>query len=303
MTPQRVRQDFSSVISSCSQRFRPFATTWTRFSRPLGLLALCLPALVGEASAQGMLDARYEATLAGIPVGKGAWVIEIADDQYSASASGGTSGLMRTIAGGNGTGASQGKVTNGQMVPATYTATTTSSKKSESIRMTLVSGTVKDFAIEPPPPVDQERIPLTDAHRRGVFDPMTGSFLRAPGTGDPISAETCRTATQIFDGRMRYDLKFDYKRIEKVKADKGYQGPALVCAIYFVPIAGYIPDRPAIKYLAEQRNMEVWLVPIAGTRVLVPFRLKIPTPLGNAVLEATQFITSSAPPKTASKTQ
>ena len=59
--------------------------------------------------------------------------------------------------------------------------------------------------------------------------------------------------------------------METVKAEKGYHGPAVVCAIYFSPIAGYVPDRPAIKYLAAQRNMEIWLAPIAGTRVLVPF--------------------------------
>ena len=99
---------------------------------------------------------------------------------------------------------------------------------------------------------------------------------------------------------MRYDLKLDYKRIETVKADKGYQGPALVCAIYFAPISGYIADRAAIKYLIEQRKMEVWLVPLAGTRVLVPFKVKIPTPLGNAVLEATQFTVTAMPPKSAS---
>jgi hypothetical protein len=37
--------------------------------------------------------------------------------------------------------------------------------------------------------------------------------------------------------------------------------------------------------------------------VLVPFRLKIPTVLGNAVLEATQFVTAATPPKSASRTQ
>ena len=42
------------------------------------------------AFAQGRLDARYEATLAGIPVGKGSWTIDIADDQFSAAAAGGT---------------------------------------------------------------------------------------------------------------------------------------------------------------------------------------------------------------------
>jgi hypothetical protein len=168
--------------------------------------------------------------------------------------------------------------------------------------MVLNGGNVKEFAIEPEPPVDPDRIPVTDAHRRGVLDPMTGSFLRVPGTADPVSPEACRTATSIFDGRMRYDLKLDYKRMETVKAEKGYQGPVVVCAIYFSPVAGYIPDRAAIKYLAAQRNMEVWLAPIAGTRILVPFKMTIPTPLGTAVLEAVQFVTTAMPPRVA-KTQ
>ena len=45
----------------------------------------------GIAAAQGKLDARYTATLTGVPIGKGAWVIEIAEDQYTAAASGGLS--------------------------------------------------------------------------------------------------------------------------------------------------------------------------------------------------------------------
>jgi uncharacterized protein DUF3108 len=267
----------------------------------LALLAATL-APAGPAAAQGKLDARYEVTLAGIPVGKGAWVIDIADDQYSAAASGGTSGLLKAFAGGSGTGASQGRIVNGAFVPASYSATTTSSKKSEAIRMTLAGGNVKEFAIEPEPPVDPDRIPVTDAHRRGVLDPMTGTFLRVPGTGDPVSPEACRTGTSIFDGRMRYDLKLDFKRMETVRSEKGYQGPVVVCAIYFSPIAGYIPDRAAIKYLASQRNMEVWLAPIAGTRILVPFKMTIPTPLGTGMLEAVQFVTTATPPRVA-KTQ
>jgi hypothetical protein len=272
-------------------------------SVPVLALVLWLVEPVGMAAAQGTLDARYEASLAGIPIGKGAWLIDIDLDQYSASATGGTSGLMQAFSGGHGAGESQGRIVNGQLVPSSYAASTTSKKKTESIRMTLVGGNVKDSAIVPEPPVDADRIPVTEAHRHGVFDPMTGSFLRVPGTGDPVSAAACRASTPVFDGRMRYDLKFDFKRIETVKADKGYHGPAVVCALYFTPISGYIPDRAAIKYLIEQRNMEVWLVPIAGTRVLVPFKVKIPTPLGNAVLEATQFITAASPPKSASRTQ
>ena len=254
------------------------------------------------ALAQGKLDARYEATLAGIPVGKGAWTIEIADDQFSAAASGGTSGLLKAFAGGSGTGAAQGRVVNGALVASSYSATTTTSKKSEAIRISLVNGNVKEFAIEPEPPVDADRLPVTDAHRRGVYDPMTGAMIKVPGTADILSPDSCRTGAGIFDGRMRYDLKLDFKRMETVKAEKGYHGPVVVCAVYFTPVAGYIPDRPVIKYLAAQRNIEIAFAPVAGTRILVPFRMTVPTPLGTAVLEATQFITQATPPRVA-KTQ
>ena len=264
--------------------------------------ALLLQAAPRHASAQGRLDAKYEATLAGIPVGKGAWTIDIAEDQYSAAASGGTAGLMKAFSGGSGTGAAQGRVVGGALVATTYSASTTTAKKSEAIHMVLANGNVKEYGIEPQPPVDPDRIPLTDAHRHGVYDPMTATMLRAPGTADPLSPEACHTGAAIFDGRMRYDLKLDFKRMETVKAETGYYGPVVVCAVYFSPVAGYIPDRPVIKYLAAQRNIEIAFAPIAGTRILVPFRMVIPTPLGKAMLEATQFITQPIPPRVA-KTQ
>jgi uncharacterized protein DUF3108 len=272
--------------------------------RVLGSLGVGASILLAAPSAfaQGKVDARYEATLAGIPVGKGAWTIDISDDQFSASAAGGTAGLLKAFAGGSGTGASQGRVVNGALVATNYSASTTTSKKTEAIRIVMSNGNVKEYAIEPEPPVDPDRLPVTDAQRRGVYDPMTGSMLRVPGSGDPLSPEACRTGASIFDGRMRYDLKLDFKRMETVKAEKGYHGPVVVCAIYFSPIAGYIPDRPVIKYLAAQRNIEIAFAPIAGTRILVPFRMVIPTPLGTAMLEATQFITQASPPRVA-KTQ
>jgi hypothetical protein len=157
--------------------------------------------------------------------------------------------------------------------------------------MSLAGGNIKDFSIDPQPPEDPSKIPVTDAHKRGVSDPMTASLVHVPGTGEPVSAEACGATNAIFDGRMRYDLSMEFKRIEAIKVD-GYQGPVVVCAIYFAPIAGYDPNRSAVKYLAAQRHMELWLAPIAGTRVLVPYRLTIPTPLGTGKLEATRFVST-----------
>ena len=92
---------------------------------------------------------------------------------------------------------------------------------------------------------------------------------------------------------MRYDLRTTFKRIDQVKAEKGYQGPAVVCSVHFSPIAGFVPDRVAIRYLVSQHDIEAWLVPVAGTRVLVPFRVSVPTPLGLGVLQATHFVSTA----------
>ena len=266
----------------------------------LALSALALVLASPQAGfAQGRLEAQYEATLSGIAVGKGAWNIDISDDQFSAAATGGTAGLLKTFAGGSGTGEAQGRVIGGALVSTNYSASTTTSKKTESIHIVLSNGNVREFGIEPEPPVDPDRIPVTDAHRRGVYDPMTGSMLRVSGTGDPLTPDACRTGASVFDGRMRYDLKLDFKRMETVRAEKGYRGPAVVCALYFSPVAGFIPDRPVIKYLTAQRGIEIAFAPIAGTRILVPFWVKIPTPLGPAMLQATAFITAPSPPRVA----
>jgi hypothetical protein len=244
------------------------------------------------AHAEGKLDARYSVSLAGIPVGKAAWALDIGDDQYTAAASGSTTGLLRVFASGQGTSAARGITKNGQTISGTYASTISADKKTDEVRMLINGGTVKEYVADPPATYSPDRIPVTDAHKRDVTDPMTASLIRVAGNADPLGPEACQRSTAIFDGRMRYDLQFAYKRMDKVKAEKGYQGPVVVCAIYFAPVAGFIPDRSAIKYLVAQRDMEMWLAPVAGTRVLVPFRISVPTPIGLAVLEATQFVST-----------
>jgi hypothetical protein len=252
--------------------------------------------------AQGKLEARYVVTLAGIPIGKGAWVVDIADDHYTAAASGMTTGLLSVFASGQGSGASRGNVSGGQPTASSYAATIVTERKRDEVRMLLAAGNVKDFAVEPPVSPDPDRIPVTDAHRRGVTDPMTGSLFRVAGNGDPLSPNSCPRSISIFDGRMRYDLRLAFKRLEQVKAERGYQGPALVCSVQFAPIAGFIPDRAAIRYLISQQDIEAWLVPVAGTRVLVPFRLAVPTPLGLGVLQATDFLSTAQASRRSSAT-
>jgi hypothetical protein len=257
------------------------------------------------AGAQGRLEAHYTASVAGIPIGRGSWVVEVFDDQFTAAASGTTTGILHFFTGGHGTGAARGAVAGGQPVPATYSSNIFFDNKADDVRIVIAGGTVKEFTAEPPLPPHPDRIPVTDADRHGVVDPMTSTLNRVPGNGDPLSPEACNRKVAVFDGRVRYDLQSAYKRMEAVKAEKGYQGPVVVCAVYFKPVSGYVPDRPTVKYLIELRDAEVWLAPIAGTRILVPYRFSLPTPIGVGVLQATQFVSSALPsrPTATAKTQ
>jgi hypothetical protein len=268
---------------------------------------MAVPALAtwivpGPAAAQGRLEAQYTMTLAGLPIGEGTWLITISDSAYSSAANGGTTGLLRAFTGGEGSTTAKGTLQGGRPLVSTYAATIKSSKKTDEIRLTVNKGEVKDLKLDPPRDNDSERIPVTDENQRGVLDPMTATLVRVPGTGSMLVPEACQRTLAIFDGRLRYDLQLAFKRMDKVKADKGYQGPVVVCAVYFSPVAGHIPSRAAIKYISRLRDIEVWLAPIAGTRVLVPFRVEGPTPIGPAVLKATQFVSVATSAKEAAKT-
>jgi hypothetical protein len=261
---------------------------------------LCVPAVF----AQGKLDARYTVSLAGIPLAKGAWVIDIADDHYSMAGSGMTTGLVKAVTGGEGSVAAQGGIKSRALNPQSYAVTMTTGKRTEQLQLSLGGGNVKDVSINPaPPPPGPGHVPVTDAHRRGVIDPFSAAIVQVNGSGDVMTPDACNRRVAVFDGRMRYELEFAFKRLDQVKAEQGYRGPVLVCSVQFSPVAGHNPDRAAIKFLVRQREMEVALAPVSGTRMLVPFRFSVPTPLGQGILQATQFVSIPQPSKASVKPQ
>jgi len=269
---------------------------WTTLAGAAVLAAVLVEASGRSAHAQGKLDATYVATLSGDPIGKGSWSIDIEDDQFTATANGATSGLLRVFASGQGNSAAHGSVTGGQPMAATYASTIVADNKADQVRILFSGGSVKEYLADPPTTPNPDRVPLTEASRKNVFDPMTASLIRVAGNGDTFVPEACQRTVPVFDGRMRYDLQLAFKRLDKVRSQQGYQGTVVVCAVYFSPIAGHVPERSTIKYLVAQRDMELWLAPIAGTRLMVPYRASVPTPIGLGVLQANQFVSIPNPP-------
>jgi hypothetical protein len=44
-----------------------------------------------------------------------------------------------------------------------------------------------------------------------------------------------------------------------------------------------------VKFLTDGRDIEIALAPVAGTRVLAPFRVTVSNMLGNMVIQASRF--------------
>ena len=122
----------------------------------------------------------------------------------------------------------------------------------------------------------------------GVVDPVGAVILPAPTSGPLLSPAACDRKIPIFDGYTRFDITLSYVGERTVSA-KGYGGPVVVCAARYVPISGHRRDRPATKFMADNKDLEVWLAPIASDHVLFPFRVSVRTMIGTTVVEAQEF--------------
>lgn len=257
---------------------------------PIAVLASVL-ALTAAARAGGALEARYTVTFTGVPVGQGALVVEVTDDGYSAAGSAAVAGLLQAVTPGKGTAAARGNLTAGRLTPTSYSVSSESKDRTEEVRLAGASGVIRDLVILPVRPAPEDRVPLTDDHRVGVVDPMTASLMPVDVGGDLAGPEACNRTIPIYDGRQRYDLVLSFERTEHVKEVKGYAGPVAVCRVEYRPIAGHRAGRRQVKELSENRDIFVWLAPIAGTRVLAPLKVNFGTKLGLFTVQATHFLT------------
>ena len=179
-------------------------------------------------------------------------------------------------------------------MPTNFTSKIVSNVETLDVTMVLHEGSVKELAATPL--ASSDRVPVTEANRQAIVDPLTALLFSATAAGEGLSPEVCRHTLPIFDGHQRYDLKLAFKRMDKVTAaEKGYAGPVVVCSVHYEPIAGHRASTRLVKYLSEGREMELALAPVGGTRLLAPFRMSVESMLANLVIEANRFEATAHP--------
>src|SRR5581483_6124984 len=234
-------------------------------------------------AAASRITAVYRVDLAGFNLGNFNLTTVFRGDDYEMRGEARFSVLQGILYQWYGTTASAGRVTSAGPEPAMYALSfSEGGKRTEQLRMTFGAGAVTDVQIVPYKLPNPRDIPVTKAQLEGVVDPMSGAFLTAHSENPNGDLKVCNQTLPVFDGRQRFDLVLTPKRAVNVQrsATSAYTGPAVICRVKFIPIAGYQPDNPGIKLMTETDEIEVWLIPVRGTFMYVPYRIVLPTPVG-----------------------
>lgn len=254
---------------------------------PSSLLALALCAVAPAAQAQA-LKVDYGISLAGFSLGTADLAATLEGSRYRMQVGAKLGGLAGMLTGGRGAATAAGQVTGAQPLPASFAVTSRSSNDQRTVRMGFTGGSVA--ALEVTPPVDDkpDRVPLKDSHKRGTVDPVSALLMPAAARGDLLDPANCNRTLPIFDGAARFDVVLAFAETRQVEKP-GYAGPVLVCKARYVPIAGHRALRPSTKFMEDNQDMEVWLAPLQGTRLLVPLRIAVRTMVGMSVIEASRW--------------
>jgi hypothetical protein len=255
------------------------------------VLALMLLASLGGGgtAAAGPIEARYGVTLAGLKIGTAVFSGDISAQGYRATLNARLTGLVGVLTTGQGAVQVSGLINGARPLSQGYALSANNSQISRTIQIGMNAGNITQVAIEPPFEPKPDRVPVLEHHRRGVADPVSALIMPVAGSADLMDPANCNRTIPVFDGVQRFDVTLTAAGTRVVnEPNKGYVGHALVCNARYAPIAGHRPI-PATEFMRDNRDMQVWLVPVAGSRALAPFRIQVRTQIGQLVIEAQQI--------------
>lgn len=124
--------------------------------------------------------------------------------------------------------------------------------------------------------------PASEEQRRGAADPL--STLLSVGLGAAANGDApCEGSMPVFDGRARYNLRFEYGGQDRVRT-RAWSGDADVCHAFYEPIAGYEVDEfPSDDVTSNPITM--WFAEV-GDGVRVPVRIRTNAGFGGVTVTA-----------------
>lgn len=230
----------------------------------------------------------YNINFSGFNIGTFRLNAQLDGDEYRLAANASISVLGGILFEWKGKTTSSGHIRSGPR-PYGYSFGYRTADKGEDIDVRFSNNTVREIAVTPPQRPSRKRVPVTRKHMRNVIDPLSAALVLSNVGSYKTGHSVCNQRMPIFDGKARYDLVLSYKRMKRIRTRIGYRGPAYVCKVKFIPIAGHRPSNKDSKYAARTESMEIWLIPIKKAKLYIPYYVYIPTPMGAASLTASHY--------------
>lgn len=273
------------------------ATALSRALRPMALAgALAAGSLAGAfsaspAAASDSLSVGYSIRLLGLSMGTAGLNAKLSPSSYDMELSAQLSGIASVVSKAQGGARSSGSIEQGRVLSRAYATASSNSKETRTVRMALNAGSVRSVEVVPPPDPHTDRVPVTDAHKRGVVDPLSALVMPVRGP-DLIGPASCDRTIPVFDGYARFDVSLSYAGTQQVRSP-AYSGPVAVCKARYKAISGHRLNRKQTNYMENNRQIEVWLMPVEAARVVTPYKIAVATQVGQLVIEATKVSLAS----------
>ena len=234
-----------------------------------------------------VVRATFEVRMGPLLVGRGTFEAQVTDRYYAVGVSAKVTGVARLLAGGEGSATARGALQRDRLSPSVYHISNSAGSGSNEVRLLMRANQVVNETVIPPSYQAPDRVPLNDAARRDVVDPLSAFVFPVAGTGPLVAPSSCERTLKIFDGRQRYNIQLTHARTLPSVSAGDYEGPMLVCKAHYTPVAGH---RKSVASKAESeeyyQEIEAWMMPINGTRAMVLYRMQMATPTGNLTIQA-----------------
>lgn len=236
---------------------------------------------------------KFSVRFSGLEIGVASFDIQFDDKSYQLTGSGKTTGLVQWFAPSTGNFVSAGQMIENQLRPNEHKVSVKERKKNEeSVRLAFANESIADIEIKSNKPaknrVAPNYVPVEAQHMAKVLDPVSTLIIPMSGTDAKSGSKVCDQHLPVFDGETRYDIKLRYKSTKPIKTE-GYKGHAYVCQMRYVPVAGHKKDHRSVKEMADNKNMEIWLAPMAGLSVFTPIKISVGTKYGRFIASPKYF--------------
>jgi hypothetical protein len=250
-----------------------------------------LPAVAADTT----VSASYFISISGLTIGRADVDVDFSNARYTATIKGSTRGLIRLVSDAQATLTGSGRIRGTKVLPANYTLETKDGDFETHVDMAMRGGAIVALDAEPALRDVPDRVPITSRHKRSVVDPVA-AFIVALGKSSQVDGDhVCHRTVPVFDGWQRYNVSLYYKHTKTINGrGNSYSGDVIVCGARYVPIAGHRTSRESVQYMADNKRLEMWLVPVADTTVLLPYRVVIGTQAGDLVVGARKFVVNTA---------